>query len=332
MATVAIGSHNAKVLIGPPTGLLTTESGTTAEIQVVLTSQPASAITYRLYSTAVNEGVPSPGTLTFTPENWDIPQTVTVTGVDDNVPDGDRSYRVALTADTLADSLYAGWDAGSAELTNLDDDIVSYSVTIDSGLSAIRTTEGGGSDTLTVVLDSQPQSDIVIGITSLDPGEGQTANAEANIIELLFTPTTWNEPQVATIQGVDDDNQDGDVAYTLLVDLDRDNIFDGDELVLQNYEVIRTWAGPNGTIGDADDLTYSEYTDEDGRFKFAAVTAGMHRVQVIFEELTIAGSSTYTSTFDIPLQVDEQYSNAYMRVLGNDFDSDGISNEIEGNH
>jgi hypothetical protein len=40
-------------------------------------------------------------TLTFTPANWNTPQTVTVTGADDTLIDGDIPYIVQVAIDTV---------------------------------------------------------------------------------------------------------------------------------------------------------------------------------------------------------------------------------------
>jgi hypothetical protein len=48
--------------------------------------------------------------VTFTPDSWHIPHTVTVTGADDDVSDGDISFSVIVAAATSDDSNYAGLD------------------------------------------------------------------------------------------------------------------------------------------------------------------------------------------------------------------------------
>ena len=54
----------------------------------------------------------SPASLTFTPANWNTPQTVTVTGVDDAVDDGNIAYTIVTAAATSADANYNGLNAG----------------------------------------------------------------------------------------------------------------------------------------------------------------------------------------------------------------------------
>jgi len=73
----------------------TTEAGGTATFTVVLTSQPTADVTIGLSSSDLTEGTLAPGSLTFTAATWNMAQTVTVTGVDDAVADGDRAYSLS---------------------------------------------------------------------------------------------------------------------------------------------------------------------------------------------------------------------------------------------
>jgi len=79
--------------------------------------------------------------LTFTPENWNVPQTVTVTGVDDLAEDGDVAYAIITAAATSSDPAYNGLDASNVSVTNLDDEVAAVlSVTGISPGSMLRGT------------------------------------------------------------------------------------------------------------------------------------------------------------------------------------------------
>ena len=73
----------AGITVTPTSGLTTTEAGGTATFTVVLNSQPTADVTIALSSSRHHRGDGLAGSLMFTPANWDMPQTVTVTGVDD---------------------------------------------------------------------------------------------------------------------------------------------------------------------------------------------------------------------------------------------------------
>ncbi len=110
------------ITVTPTTGLITTEAGGTATFTVVLTSQPTADVTIALSSDNTVEGTVAPANVTFTSLNWNVPQTVTVTGVNDAVDDGDIAYTILTGTATSTDVLYAGFNPMDVAVTNLDDD------------------------------------------------------------------------------------------------------------------------------------------------------------------------------------------------------------------
>src|SRR2546422_6199466 len=105
----------AGITVIPTSGLTTTEGGGTATFTVVLTTQPTANVTIGLSSSDLTEGTVAPASLTFTTVNWNVAQTVTVTGVDDAVADGNIVYSVVTAAATSADGSYNGIDPASSE-------------------------------------------------------------------------------------------------------------------------------------------------------------------------------------------------------------------------
>ena len=96
----------------PRCGLTTTEAGGTATFTVVLNSQPTADVTIALSRAARRPKARSARRrLTFTAANWNAPQTVTVTGVDDAVADGNQPYTHRHGAATSTDAAYNGLDA-----------------------------------------------------------------------------------------------------------------------------------------------------------------------------------------------------------------------------
>ena len=55
-------------------------------------------MTIALSSSDTTEGTVSPTSLTFTSANWNMAQTVTVTGVDDAIVDGNVAYTIVTAA------------------------------------------------------------------------------------------------------------------------------------------------------------------------------------------------------------------------------------------
>ena len=83
----------------------TDESGKTASFTVRLRSEPADNITIYVASSDTGEGILTVSSLDFTTTDWNADQTVTITGIADNLSDGDQSYAIRLMADNTTSDL-----------------------------------------------------------------------------------------------------------------------------------------------------------------------------------------------------------------------------------
>jgi hypothetical protein len=198
----------------------TDENGGTGSLSVVLNSEPTADVTIGVFSSAPGEATVLPTSLTFTPAGWDTPQIVIVTGVDDDIDDGTASYSVGLQPATSSDPAYDSLDPADVPFTNADNgDSTGVTVNPTSGLV---TTEAGGTDTFTVVLDTEPIVDVSISMNTDDPTEGIISDDGINFgnsVTLTFTAANWSMPQTVTVQGVDDNVRgDGDILYNIVTD------------------------------------------------------------------------------------------------------------------
>lgn len=82
------------IQVTPTSGLITSESGATATFTIVLGSPPTDDAVIGLSSSDTTEGTVLPSSVTFTSANWDTPQTVTASGVDDVIDDGDIVFTI----------------------------------------------------------------------------------------------------------------------------------------------------------------------------------------------------------------------------------------------
>lgn len=178
-------------LVKPVTGLVTTEAGGTATFRVVLTNWPAADVTIPVASSNPQAGVVSTSALTFTSSNWNVPQTVTVTGVDDHMVTGNVAYRVVLGPMISADANYDRVVLPSVRLINQEMDVAGIRVTPTVGL---QTTSAGGTASFQMVLTSQPSTNVLIGLTSSNPQAGTVSQSA-----VLFTPANWNVAQTVTV-------------------------------------------------------------------------------------------------------------------------------------
>jgi Ca2+-binding RTX toxin-like protein len=118
--------NTAGVLIAPFEGLVTTELGGKTEFDISLTSAPTSNVDVPLVSNDLTEGTLSLAVVSFTPQDWNITQTVTIFAVDDKIKDGNQSYLISVGPLAGADPAYSGLDP---------DDILVLSLDSESGVS-----------------------------------------------------------------------------------------------------------------------------------------------------------------------------------------------------
>lgn len=197
------------VQIIPPAVPVTTEAGGGSSFAIVLTSQPSHPVTIPLVSSARSEGAISAGSVSFSSDNWNIPQTIVVTGIDDSVDDGDTSWQV-LTGQTVSiDPFYSGLNPEDPTFINRDDDTAGIRV---SPISGSFTSESAASVRFTVWLATQPLAPVSIAINSSDATEASLSETS-----LVFTATNWNQPRTVVVTGVDDSIWDGNVSYSVSI-------------------------------------------------------------------------------------------------------------------
>ncbi|MDC0246160.1 hypothetical protein OAK27_05820, partial [Acidimicrobiaceae bacterium] len=198
------------------------ETGTTDTFTVVLNAQPASNVVLSISSADTGEATVT-SSLTFTSGNWNSAQTVTVTGVDDNIIDGTQTTTItAAVIDAISDDAFDSVANQTVSATTTDNDVAGFTIAQSDGSTSVN--ESGNTDTFTLVLNAQPSSDVVLSISSADTGE-------ATVTSLIsFTSGNWNTPQTVTVTGVNDNIIDGTITTTMtviVVDAISNDNFDG---------------------------------------------------------------------------------------------------------
>jgi hypothetical protein len=207
-ASLMYGSSLAAgITVTPTSGLITTENGETATFTIVLDTQPATDVTIGLTSDDLTEGTVSPASVTFTVDDWDTPQEVTVTGVEDAIVDGPIVYNIVTASAVSEDIDYSGMNAANVSVTNTDND----PGIIVSPTSGLTTTEAGGTATFTIMLSTLPSDNVTIDLSSSNTAEGTVSPAS-----VTFTSANGVTPQTVTVTGVDDFADDGDIVYSIV--------------------------------------------------------------------------------------------------------------------
>jgi len=118
-----LAARSVGIAVTPTSGLATSEAGGSASFSIVLDAAPTDDVTIDIASSDVSEGTTGQTSLTFNSTNWNIPQDVLVTGVDDPDEDGDVVYSIVTSAAVSSDSRYNGLDVNDVQLTNVDDEV-----------------------------------------------------------------------------------------------------------------------------------------------------------------------------------------------------------------
>ena len=176
-----------------PTGGSATEDGDTAIYNVVLGSEPTASVTVTPTSGTLTTATVS-GALTFTMTNWDTAQTVTVTGVDDDIDNASNRTATISHAATSSDGDYSGITIETYMFTATDDDTAAVTLSATSG----NATEDGGTASYTAVLDTEPGGNVTI-----TPASDDSTTATVSGV-LTFTTSNWDTAQTITVTGVDD--------------------------------------------------------------------------------------------------------------------------------
>ena len=217
------------------------EAGTTDSFTVVLTTDPATDVDISVVSADTGEATVSSGELAFTTNNWNTPQTVTVTGVNDGAVDGDITHNITLSViDGQSDNTYDPVSDVVVQNTTADNDSAGFTVTQSGGSTGVA--ETGSTDTFTVSLTAQPATDVVLSVVSGDTGEATVDKAQ-----LTFTNGNWNNAQTVTVTGINDDLDDGNISVTVtLAVVDADSHDSYDNVANQTVAAVNT---DNDTAG-----------------------------------------------------------------------------------
>ena len=202
-------NDTAGITVTPEAGLVTTEGGGQATFTVVLNSQPTANVTIALSSSKTDRRHREPSVLTFTPANWNAPQTVTVTGVDDDVADGNQPYTIVTAPATSTDANYNTMDA---------DDVASPTPTTTRPGITVTPTAGSPRRIRRRRAASRPRSRIVLNssrrATSRSSSQQQhRGRHDKPGVARDFTPADWNSARTSlpspasTTPPVQDGNQ-----------------------------------------------------------------------------------------------------------------------------
>ena len=243
LTVTIVDDELAQVIVSPKP--VTIVEGGTRTIQVSLFAAPSAPATITMSGYSAPLSAPSPPTLTFTDQNWDQPQDLTLTAQTD-LNSANESRSLILTAN-------GGGYIGIAEellVTITDNDtpqlVVQGSLTVPEG----------GSASLDISLSSAPMS---VATVTLSASENPDLTYDP--VPLTFSTSDWKAPKTVTFWAENDDDFEDDgphefiltaTGYTDEVVTDRVlvTIIDNDEpkLVVNPLALTLEEEGPSGSF------------------------------------------------------------------------------------
>lgn len=168
------------------------EEGQSGTYTIVLTSEPTSNVNVTL--AADSQSSVDRNSVVFTMANWDLPKTITATIADDHIAEGNHSTTIQHSASSV-DTKYNHIIINNRIILITDNDSSGVTMTNTNSGTAISTS--GTTNTVRVVLTSQPTADVTIKISS---GEDLTFDTTS----LTFTASTWHEEQEVEVSLAED--------------------------------------------------------------------------------------------------------------------------------
>lgn len=221
-----VDSDTPGVSVSPITVSISEAAGT-GSFDVVLNTIPDGDVVITVTSPNIDKarvssiGSPTPGgtlDLIFPAADWYVAQSVTLTGQDDYVADGNAPVTIAVDVDTVATADTTGYkdllaaDVADVAVTVTDNDAVGVTVT------AVTTTfsEAGGIGEYSVVLNSEPTGTVTVNMSTPDNTEALVngpIGSPGNNGTVTFSTLNWNSSKTVTITGQDDSIVDGSQSF-----------------------------------------------------------------------------------------------------------------------
>ena len=198
---------------------LTSESGDTGSFEIYLDTEPIAEVFIDLSSSNEQEGILASPVVSFNSSNWNIPQNIIVTGIEDNPPvsDGAIDYLIVTGNVSSTDTNYNKLDGSTIDdvlMSNQDNDSPGIILTVvDDDFS---TSESGDYVVIQFSLLSKPNGGESVNIPLSLEGPINEMILSTNSLTILAD--NWNLPasNVVTITGVDDFFADGNQEITLI--------------------------------------------------------------------------------------------------------------------
>jgi len=241
-----------------------------------------------VFRATVNGGIAAAASQTGDPDGtFDDATDVTLSAADRLEDAADFGY---LGDNSLGDTVWWDEDAdGAVDATELP----LGGVTVEDRWFGLDGLSGTADDiVLTTITDALGQyafagapagehrvtvlSGIPVGLAAVSDRDGTGAAADG-VSQVVFANGLPGVSDLSHDFGYAGSGSIGDLVW---LDLDTDGVQDAGEPGIPNATVMLTWAGVNGTFGDADDRAWTDVTDGSGAYRFDGLPAGDFRIDL----------------------------------------------------
>ncbi len=222
------------------------ESGATDLVYVQLNEEPTGNVTVAITSPD-GEINASPATVTFTPTNWDQPQFVTISAVEDGVADNDQGTNFTVAVSDSTDPNYSSELGTISVPVNVIDsgNVSGIVITSSGGNNQLKENEENG-DSFTVALSMKPSAEVTITLSDNDSSE-----ISYNPTTLTFTPDNWKTPQTVDLSAPEDNIKDGNQTSLLTLTSTSDDAASNGLSTSTEILTVDSQTEPGVTITDA---------------------------------------------------------------------------------
>ncbi|WP_169630303.1 gliding motility-associated C-terminal domain-containing protein [Flavobacterium sp. ASW18X] len=194
----------------------TEEDGTEARFTIVLNTEPINNDVVFELTTISDEIEIFNEAPVFTSMNWNTPQTIILTGQDDDIVDGNQIFTIVVAVEsTTNDVNYLALPDQQVQGLNIDNDFAGYTVTP----TILSTEESGTQDSFTIVLDARPENEVAFSL-NVTSNEDEISLSDSSVV---FNNTNWNQPRTINVTGLDDTVVDGNQSFEVSIDIDAAN-------------------------------------------------------------------------------------------------------------
>ncbi|TWT93212.1 FG-GAP repeat protein [Stieleria varia] len=190
-------------------GVNVVESGLAGTASLVLDVKPVGNVVINLESSDAQQLSLNKTSMTFTPDNWNVPQFLTVTAIDDITTEPNMTLSLIASIDVAASSsAFRSVADQSIPVAVSDNDLPAIVLSETDGSTIVN--ELGLSDSFALRLQTRPLTDVRLVVDG-----NRVPDVIFSPTELIFTPDNWDQPQqveVSTPLDFDiDRNQIGEV-------------------------------------------------------------------------------------------------------------------------